>query len=520
MSPGGASHRGDILIPPLYHDLDNTKRKEGRAIGIRPVPESFRITQFFSENLTSYNTGAGHGAFDYATPVGTEAVAIADGVVVFSDWAWNLPAASWESRWYLIRPPVGVTNVGGGILTVVRHDDVDTVYAHLSDNNMVKPGQVVKQGQVVGLTGNTGSSTGPHLHLQVLPRRPNYLNGFYGSVSPAPYTTGKYFKLNPFTAPDLSGSTMNGIDVSNWQAGINLANVPADFVIVLATDGAGFTNPHLVSQVNQALKLGKRVGVYHFARVAGSANSDVEAKHFLSRVKRWKGRVLPILDWEPPSQGHRTDYADAWMRRVEAEMGTECLIYMNLTESRRSNWSAYAKSHGLWLASYALGEPTFIGYAQTFTKPATPGWRLVLWQYTQKGKLPGYAGDLDLNVAFGDPWKRPTGYGTATKTKDWFAMATEAQLRKIVAEETKKAVIRELTWKREKLGGAGGKVSIQDEILYAAANHQVINKKLDALVDGVTAILDRSPGALELDPEKAYAEIGRATVAALKGGAA
>ena len=244
-------------------------------MGIRPVPESFRISQFYNQNLTAFNSSGSHGANDYACPTGTEAVAIADGTVVFSDWAWNLPAGGYENRWYLLRPAVGVRNVGGGIITVVRHDDCDVVYAHLSDNNMVKPGMAVKQGQVVGITGNTGSSLGPHLHLQVLPRSPNWLNGYYGSIDPTPYTTGKYFKLNPFTAPDLSGSTMNGIDVSNWQAGINLANVPADFVIVLATDGAGFTNPHLVSQVNQALKLGKRVGVYHFARVMGSANSDV-----------------------------------------------------------------------------------------------------------------------------------------------------------------------------------------------------------------------------------------------------
>ena len=98
-------------------------------------------------------------------------------------------------------------------------------------------------------------------------------------------------------------------------------------------------------------------------------------------------------------------------------------------------------------------------------------------------------------------------------------MATEADLRRIVAEETKKAVIRELTYPRQKLGGAGGKVSRQDESLYIAANEAKVNRKLDALVDGVTAILDRSPADFELDPEKAYAEIGRATVAALKGAA-
>lgn len=482
-------------------------------MGIRPVPEQFGITQFFRQNLTSYNTGAGHGALDYATPIGTEAVAIADGTVVFSDWVWNLPASSWEARWYLIRPAVGVRDVGGGIVTVVRHDDVDVVYAHLSDNNMVKPGMTVKQGQVVGLTGSTGSSTGPHLHLQTIPRRANWLNGYYGSVDPTPYTRGKYFKLNPFTAPDYSGASMNGIDISNWQAGIDLAAVPADFVIVLATDGAGFTNPHLATQVTQALKLGKRVGVYHFARVTGSANSDVEAKHFLSKVKRWKGKVLPVLDWEPPEQAHRTDYADAWMRRVEAEFGRECLIYMNLSTSRLSSWSAYAKSHRLWLASYALNEPDFLGYASTFTTPSTPGWELAIWQYTQKGRLPGYSGYLDLNVAYGDPWDRPTGIGATAQTKkEWSDMATKEEIEDAAYRGSLRALQRELTYPRTKLGGAGGKVSIQDQILWMAADNATVHKKLDALVAAATTQLEQPT----VDPQQVYAEIGRQVVAAFK----
>ena len=96
-------------------------------------------------------------------------------------------------------------------------------------------------------------------------------------------------------------------------------------------------------------------------------------------------------------------------------------------------------------------------------------------------------------------------------------MATEAQLRAIVADETKKAVIRELTYARQKLGGAGGRVSIQDQILWMAADAAKVNTKLDALVSGVNAILDRSPSQFEVDPEKAYAEIGRSVVAALKG---
>ena len=37
--------------------------------------------------------------------------------------------------------------------------------------------------------------------------------------------------------------SLNGIDVSNWQAGINLAAVPADFVIMKATEGTNYVSP-------------------------------------------------------------------------------------------------------------------------------------------------------------------------------------------------------------------------------------------------------------------------------------
>ena len=50
---------------------------------------------------------------------------------------------------------------------------------------------------------------------------------------------------------------LNGIDVSNWQAGINLNAVPCDFVICKATQGTGYTSPDCVRQVEQAINAGK-----------------------------------------------------------------------------------------------------------------------------------------------------------------------------------------------------------------------------------------------------------------------
>lgn len=55
---------------------------------------------------------------------------------------------------------------GYGFYVIVRHDNgLETVYGHLS-KFLVKPDQVVKAGQPIALSGNTGGSTGPHLHFE------------------------------------------------------------------------------------------------------------------------------------------------------------------------------------------------------------------------------------------------------------------------------------------------------------------------------------------------------------------
>lgn len=71
---------------------------------------------------------------------------------------------------------------GFGNVVVVRHyNGLETVYAHLSKLK-VKPGQVIIAGQVVGLGGSTGHSTGSHLHFEVrfkgVPINPKYLISF------------------------------------------------------------------------------------------------------------------------------------------------------------------------------------------------------------------------------------------------------------------------------------------------------------------------------------------------------
>lgn len=78
---------------------------------------------------------------------------------------------------------------GMGIVCVIEHGyGYKTVYGHLSKLK-VKPGQKVKRGQIIGYTGNTGISIGPHLHYEVMKNGKfvNPINYFYNDLTPEEY---------------------------------------------------------------------------------------------------------------------------------------------------------------------------------------------------------------------------------------------------------------------------------------------------------------------------------------------
>jgi murein DD-endopeptidase MepM/ murein hydrolase activator NlpD len=85
-----------------------------------------------------------HKGIDIAAKHGTDIVAMADGIVIFSGWKG-----------------------GYGKIVEVRHaNGLETRYAHNSAN-LAKEGDMVRKGQVIAKLGSTGRSTGPHVHFEV-----------------------------------------------------------------------------------------------------------------------------------------------------------------------------------------------------------------------------------------------------------------------------------------------------------------------------------------------------------------
>ena len=126
------------------------------------MPAEGKITSEYNEQRTGYK----HNGIDIYLPIGTPVKAIADGTVVVCG-----PAEGY-GYW------VGINH---GVVNGVK---VSSEYGHLS-KWCVNVGQKVKQGQVIAYSGNTGRSSGPHLHLTI--RHGNPGKGAGVAVSPWQY---------------------------------------------------------------------------------------------------------------------------------------------------------------------------------------------------------------------------------------------------------------------------------------------------------------------------------------------
>lgn len=198
---------------------------------------------------------------------------------------------------------------------------------------------------------------------------------------------------------------MNGIDVSNWQSGIDLSKVPCDFVVCKATGGTGFVSIDFKRQIEQALALGKCAGAYHFA-LDGFANTtpEEEAKHFLNTVKPYIGKIVLALDWEADAVNLGAAWAKRWLDYVYEQTGIRAIIYMSQSVAASASWAAVAENHALWMAQYANYDRQNGYNANPWGAKTCGKWgtNITIRQYTSSGYLDGWSKRLDLNLAYID----------------------------------------------------------------------------------------------------------------------
>jgi murein DD-endopeptidase MepM/ murein hydrolase activator NlpD len=154
------SYSGDIDVDHLMGELQKTVervdeikdylriQKDVYLATPKGYPVEGDISSPYGKRLSPFSEEQTfHSGVDISAPPGTPIRATADGVVVYSAWT-----------------PYS------GFLVVVEHGcGFSTVYAH-NKKNVVKVTQRVRRGDIVGLVGSTGKSTGPHVHYEIWER--------------------------------------------------------------------------------------------------------------------------------------------------------------------------------------------------------------------------------------------------------------------------------------------------------------------------------------------------------------
>lgn len=134
---------------------------------IYPV-RNVKISQLFGPSSIDYSRFGlkGHNGIDFAGQIGDEILAAADGTVIH----------------------VGYEPEGYGHFILIDHGQHVGVYAHLK-KILVNVWQRVAQGKQIAEMGNSGNSTGPHLHFGIRPKNYDRDNGYRGYVDPQSFFT-------------------------------------------------------------------------------------------------------------------------------------------------------------------------------------------------------------------------------------------------------------------------------------------------------------------------------------------
>ena len=110
------------------------------------IPSVAPIDGFISKRMEDsfLSVDKAHGGIDIVAKEGTPIKSAASGVVIFSGWTYEM----------------------GNLIIIYHGDDYLTHYGH-NQHNLVSRLDIIKKGDIIGFVGNTGISSGPHLHFEV-----------------------------------------------------------------------------------------------------------------------------------------------------------------------------------------------------------------------------------------------------------------------------------------------------------------------------------------------------------------
>ncbi|MEZ4838916.1 glycoside hydrolase family 25 protein [Flavobacterium sp.] len=189
-----------------------------------------------------------------------------------------------------------------------------------------------------------------------------------------------------------------GFDVSEYQGEINWEETKIvedtfqlKFVFIRATAGKDKTDTHFRKNWKGSKENGLIRGAYHYYRP--NENSIQQAANFINTVKLQKGDFPPVLDIENLPKTQSIDSLKVglkrWLTKIEKHYNVKPIIYSG--ESYYKDFLAEEfKGYTFWIANYNF-----------FVEDLKDHW--TIWQFTEKGTVPGIEGPVDINIYNGTP---------------------------------------------------------------------------------------------------------------------
>ncbi len=208
-------------------------------------------------------------------------------------------------------------------------------------------------------------------------------------VSPTPSPT-------PEPEPEPA---QEGIDASHHQGPIDwprVAEAGIAFAYLKATEGTGFTDPRFAEHRRAARRAGIAVGGYHYFQLC--TDGTAQAEHLLAVLgddARGPRDLAPALDLElagscaqPPPADVLLGEVREFLDLVERRLGVRAVVYLYPAFEERFGFADDLASYPQWVRR--LGD-------------RAPGRTWTVWQYDDRGSVPGIAGGVDRNRTAGGP---------------------------------------------------------------------------------------------------------------------
>lgn len=203
-----------------------------------------------------------------------------------------------------------------------------------------------------------------------------------------------------------------GFDVSNWQSGLDVSTLPADFLILKASQALSFKDKCFDGFRSAWATTGKPWGAYHFLT---HGNVVDQAANFRDVTRAYEGSFVPVVDVEAVSV--TSDDVTGFVSQYHEATGVWPWVYTSASMVSKFTTDDVRAHCGLWVAGYRTNNPRSAFPSGTTAQfPYSVPGTVAAWQFTSRFSVSG-GRLIDASVFYGDEgtWRDyARGDGAAT----------------------------------------------------------------------------------------------------------